>query len=157
VAGAWSQGHAKAWDHVVGQHGAGDFIFFSAYAFAGLVPLLSSFFLTLVEIFVHFYEMFVGMWPSVQLFQCFFIMKAMSQHPPHIDDYYFQRQTQGLSRYIALVQVDAHGWLALPATVPTLDCAEWVKDPGPRVEIQPCARSDLVPGREWPDLVDDAA
>jgi hypothetical protein len=27
----------------------GDFIFFAAYALAGLVPLLSSFFLTLLE------------------------------------------------------------------------------------------------------------
>jgi hypothetical protein len=123
------------------------------------VPLLSSFFLTLVAIFIHFCEMFMGMRPSVQLFRCFIIMKAVSQHPPHIDDYYFQRQTQCLSMYIvqvslgrwerrrddwALVQVGARGRLELPATMPTLDRAEWVKGPGPRVEIQPCARSDMV-------------
>jgi hypothetical protein len=81
VVGAWSCGQAEPWDRVTGQHGAGDFIFFSTYAFTGLVPLLSSFFLTLVAIFVHFYEMFVGMRPSVQLFRRFIVMKAVSQHP----------------------------------------------------------------------------
>jgi hypothetical protein len=108
VAGAWSRGQAEAWDRVAGQHGAGDFAFFSAYTFVGLVPLLSSFFLTLVAIFVHFCEMFMGMRPSVQLFRCFIIMKPVSQHPPHINDYYFQRQTQCLSMYI--VQVSLGRW-----------------------------------------------
>jgi hypothetical protein len=64
----------------------GDFIFFAAYALAGLVPQLSSFFLTLLEyyglqlqylcpnsirlvaIFIHLCEMYVGVWPSVLLF-----------------------------------------------------------------------------------------
>jgi hypothetical protein len=90
---------------------AGDFIFFAMYALAVLVPPLSSFFLTLLEyyvlqlqhlspnsimpvaIFIHFYEMFVGMRPSVRLFRRFFVMKAMSQHPPLISSYYFQRRT----------------------------------------------------------------
>jgi hypothetical protein len=94
------------------------FIFFVVYALAGLVPLLSSFFLTLLEyyrlqlqhlspnsitlvaIFIHFCEMFMGVWPSVRLFQRFFIMKAASQHPPLISSYYFQRRTQGHFRYI---------------------------------------------------------
>jgi hypothetical protein len=64
----------------------GDFIYFLAYALAGLVSLLSSFFLvllehyglqlqhlslhsiTLVVICAHFCEMFVGVQPSVCLF-----------------------------------------------------------------------------------------
>jgi hypothetical protein len=72
------------------------------YALAGLVPPSSSSFLTLLEyyglqlqhlspnsttlvaIFIHFYEMFVGVRSSVRLFWCFFIMKAVSQHPPLI-------------------------------------------------------------------------
>jgi hypothetical protein len=88
--------------------GPWDFIFFATYALAGLVPPLSSFFLTLLEyyglqlqhlspnsitlvaIFIHFYEMFVGLRSSVWLFRRFFIMKVVSQHPPLIDDYYFQ-------------------------------------------------------------------
>jgi hypothetical protein len=94
---------------------SGDFVFFSAYALAGLVPPLSSFFLmllefyglqlqhlspnsiTLVAIFVHLCEMFVGVRPSVRLFQRFFVMKAASQRPPLIGGYYFARQMQGPS------------------------------------------------------------
>jgi hypothetical protein len=97
------------------------FIFFAAYALAELVPPLSSFFLTLLEyyelqlqhlspnsitlvaIFVHLCEMFVGVRPSVWLFRRFFIMKVVSQHPLLIDGYYFQRWTQGHARCIALV------------------------------------------------------
>jgi hypothetical protein len=99
----------------------GDFVFFSVYALAGLVPPVSSFFLmllefyglqlqhlypnsiTLVAIFVHLCEMFVGVRPSVCLFRRFFVMKAASQRPPLISGYYFARRTQGPSRYIAPV------------------------------------------------------
>ncbi|WP_428610730.1 hypothetical protein, partial [Sedimenticola sp.] len=101
----------------------GDFIFFVAYALAGLVPPLSSFFLKLLEyyglqlhhvspnsitlmaIIIHFYEMFVGVRPSVWLFWHFFVMKAARLHPPLIDGYYFQCWTQNLSRYIAPVSL----------------------------------------------------
>jgi hypothetical protein len=140
-----------------------DFVFFSVYALAGLVLPLSSFFLmllefyglqlqhlspnsvTLVVIFIHLYEMFVGVRPSVRLFRRFFVMKAASQCPPLIGGYYFARRTQGPSRYIApvspgrwehwredwaLMQADAHDWLVIPAAAPTLDRAEWGKDPG---------------------------
>jgi hypothetical protein len=140
----------------------GDFVFFSAYALAGLVPPVSSFFLmllevyglqlqhlspnsiTLVVIFVHLCEMFVGVRPSMRLFRRFFVMKAASQCPPLIGGYYFTRRTQGPSRYIApvspgrwerwredwvLMQADAHDWLVIPAAAPTLNRAEWGKDP----------------------------
>jgi hypothetical protein len=87
--------------------GPKDFIFFAVSALAGLVPLLSYFFLTLLEyyelklqhlspnsimlvaIFIHFCEMFVG----VRLSRCFFVMKVVSQHPLLIGGYYFQRRT----------------------------------------------------------------
>jgi hypothetical protein len=87
--------------------GPGNFVFFAAYALVGLVPPLSSFFLTLLEyyglqlqhlspnsitlvtIFVHLCEMFVGVCPSMRLFQCFFVMKAVSQHLSLIGSYYF--------------------------------------------------------------------
>jgi hypothetical protein len=89
----------------------GDFIFFMEHALAGLVPSLSFFFLTLLEYyrlqlqhlspnsialvatFVHLCEMFVGVWPSVWLFRRFFVLKVVSQCPPLIGGYYFQRQT----------------------------------------------------------------
>jgi hypothetical protein len=85
----------------------GDFIFFAAYALAGLVPPLSSFFLTLLEyyglqlqhlslnsialvaIFVHLCEMYVGVRPSVRLFRCFFVLKAASTRPLLIGGHYF--------------------------------------------------------------------
>jgi hypothetical protein len=127
------------------------------------VPPLSSFFLmllefyrlqlqhlspnsiTLVAVFVHLCEMFVGVRPSVLLFRRFFVMKAASQRPPLIGGYYFTHRMQGPSRYIApvspgrwerwredwaLVQADAHDRLVIPAAAPTLDRAEWGKDPG---------------------------
>jgi hypothetical protein len=91
--------------------GPGNFVFFAAYALVGLVPPLSSFFLTLLEyyrlqlqhlspnsitlvtIFVHLCEMFVGVCPSMRLFQCFFVMKVVSQHLSLIGSYYFQHWT----------------------------------------------------------------
>jgi hypothetical protein len=99
----------------------------------------------LVAIFVHLCEMFVGMRSSVRLFRRFFVMKAASQRPPLISGYYFARQTQGPSRYIApvslgrwerwredwvLMQEDAHDRLVIPIAAPTLNRAEWGKDPG---------------------------
>jgi hypothetical protein len=96
----------------------GDFVFFVAYALAGLVPSLFSFFLTLLEyyvlqlqhlspnsialvaIFAHLYEMYVGVRSSARLFRCFFMLKATSPRPPLIGGYYFQRRTPGHARYI---------------------------------------------------------
>jgi hypothetical protein len=99
----------------------GDFVFFTAYALAGLVPPLSSSFLTLLEyyglellhlspnsiallaIFVHLCNMYVGVRQSVRLFRCFFVLKAASLRPPLIGGHYFQRRTPGHARYIAHV------------------------------------------------------
>jgi hypothetical protein len=84
-----------------------DFIFFTAYTLVGLVLPLSSFFLTLLEyyglqlqhlspnsialvaIFIHLYEMYVGVRPSVWLFRCFFMLKAASPRSPLIGGHYF--------------------------------------------------------------------
>jgi hypothetical protein len=99
----------------------GDFVFFTAYALVGLVPPLSSFFLTLLEyyglqlqhlspnsialvaIFVHLYEMYVGKRPSVRLFRCFFVLKVVSTRSLLIGGHYFQRRTPGHARYITPV------------------------------------------------------
>jgi hypothetical protein len=99
----------------------GDFIFFTAYALAGLVPPLSSFFLTLLEyyglqlqhlspnsialmtIFIHLCKVYVGVRSSVRLFLCFLVLKVASPYLPLIDDHYFQRRTPGHARYIAPV------------------------------------------------------
>jgi hypothetical protein len=102
----------------------GDFIFFVAYALAGLVPPQSSFFLTLLEyyglqlqhlsrnsialvaIFIHLCEMYVGVRPSVWLFRRCFVLKAVSPRPPLISGHYFQHRTPGHARYMTLVSPD---------------------------------------------------
>jgi hypothetical protein len=97
-----------------------------------------------VTIFVHLCEMFVGVRPLVRLFRRFFVLKAVSPHPPLIGSHYFQHRTSGHARYItpvspgrwerwredwALVQADVHDRLILPVGGPTLDRTEWGKDP----------------------------
>jgi hypothetical protein len=94
------------------------------YVLAGLVPLLSSRFLMLLEhyglllqhlsphsimlvvIFVHFCEMFVGVRPSVRLFRCFHVMRPVNKQPPCLSGYYFQQRTKGPSKYIAALSPD---------------------------------------------------
>jgi hypothetical protein len=84
-----------------------DFIFFSSYAMYGLVSPLSSFFImllqhytlqlyhlsphsiTLVAIFIHLCERFVGVPPLVHLFHSFHVLCAMHKHPPRFCGYYF--------------------------------------------------------------------
>jgi hypothetical protein len=95
----------------------GDFVFFTAYTLAGLVPPLSSFLtlleyyglqlqhlspnsIALVAIFVHLCEMYVGVRPSVRLFRRFFMLKAVSTCSLLIGGHYFQRRTPGHTRYI---------------------------------------------------------
>jgi hypothetical protein len=85
----------------------GDFIYFSSYALLGLVPPLSSYFLMLLEhyelqlqhlsphsimlvvVFTHFCEMFVGVQPSVRLFQRFHVLRPVNKQLPHLGGYYF--------------------------------------------------------------------
>jgi hypothetical protein len=110
----------EEWGCVAGQHEAGDFVFFAAYALAGLVPQLFSFLMlleyyghqlqhlspnsiALVAIFIHLCEMYVGVRPSVWLFWRFFVLKAASTRPPLIGGHYFQCRTPGHARYIALI------------------------------------------------------
>jgi hypothetical protein len=105
-----------------------------------------------VATFVHLYEMYVGVRPSVRLFWRFFLLKAVSQRPPLIGGYYFQRRTKGHACYItlispgrwerwredwALVQANVHDRLALPVDGPTLDRTEWVKDPSLELGFDP--------------------
>jgi hypothetical protein len=63
--------------------------------------------IALVVIFIHLYEMYVGVQPSVRLFRCFFVLKATSPRPPLIGGHFFQRWTPGHACYITLV---SPGW-----------------------------------------------
>jgi hypothetical protein len=111
-----------------------DFIFFAAYALAGLVPPLPSFFLTPL---VYYGLQLQHLSPNS-------IAQVASPRPPLIGVHYFQRRTPGHAHYIApvspgrwerwredwaLVQADVHDWLALPVGGLTLDRTEWGKDP----------------------------
>jgi hypothetical protein len=131
----------------------GDFVYFSLYTLARLVLSLSSFFLvllehyglqlqhlsphsiTLVAIFAHFYEMFVGVQPLVRLFRWFHVLHLVNKQPPRLDGYYFQHWTKGPSKYLAdlspdrwerwredwvLVQTDTHERLTLLTATPTV-------------------------------------
>jgi hypothetical protein len=97
----------------------GEFIFFSCYAAAGLVPPVSSFLFTLLEfyglqlqhlsphslilmaIFIHFYVIFVCMRPSVTLFRMFHVFCWSGKGSGLIYAYYFQIRTKGPITYIA--------------------------------------------------------
>jgi hypothetical protein len=96
-----------------------------------------------VAIFVHLYEMFMGVRPSVRLFRRFSVLKAVSPCPLLISGHYFQCQTPGHTHYItpispgrweqwredwALVQADVHDRLALPIGGLTLDRTDSEKD-----------------------------
>jgi hypothetical protein len=97
----------------------GDFVYFSTYALAGLVPPFSSFFLvllvhyrlqlqhlsphsiTLVAIIAHFCEMFMAVRQIVRMFWWFHVLRPMNRHPPHLGGYYFQHRTKGSLKYLA--------------------------------------------------------
>jgi hypothetical protein len=105
-----------------------------------------------VAIFIQLYEMYVGVRPSVRLFQCFFMLKVASSCPSLISGHYFQRQTPGHTHCImhvspsrgewwredwVLVHADVHDRLALPIGGPTLDHIEWGKDPSLELGFDP--------------------
>jgi hypothetical protein len=84
-----------------------EFIFFSSYALAGLMLPFSFFFfrlletydlqlhhvspysITLVVIFIHLCEMFVGVRPSVRLLWLFHVLRASEKRASRIGGYYF--------------------------------------------------------------------
>jgi hypothetical protein len=84
-----------------------EFVFFASYALAGHTFPASSFLFTLLEnyglqlqhlslhsftlvaIFIHFYEMFICVRPSVRLFQHFHVLQSSGRSPTHLGAYYF--------------------------------------------------------------------
>jgi hypothetical protein len=75
----------------------GDFIYFPSYALIGLVPPtfvarlqlqhLLPHSITLVVIFAHFCEMFMGVRPLVRLFWCFHVLRPVNKQSPHLGGY----------------------------------------------------------------------
>jgi hypothetical protein len=88
------------------------------YALSRLVLPFSSFFFTLLEwyglqlhhmllhsimlvvIFIHLYEMYVGVQPSVHLFRLFHVVRSSGKRASPIGSYYFQHKTMGPAVYI---------------------------------------------------------
>jgi hypothetical protein len=134
----------------------GDFIYFSLYALAGLMPPLSSFFLMLLEhyglqlqhlsphsimlvaVFAHFCEMFVGVRQSVRLIWRFHVLRPVNKQSPCLGGYYFQHQTKGPSKYIAALSLGRwerwrEDWVLVQTDVPrAVDPVDRCADGPPR-------------------------
>jgi hypothetical protein len=85
---------------------AGEFILFNSYITCGLAPLISSFFLLLLEefelqlqhltphsillvsMFIHFMEMFMGVHPCVTIFKHFYALVGSGRSRCAIGAYY---------------------------------------------------------------------
>jgi hypothetical protein len=83
-----------------------EFVYFSAYTLAGLVFPFSSFFtlletyglqlqhmlphsITLVVIFMHLCEMYIGVWPLVHLFRLYHVLCSAGRDAEPIGGFYF--------------------------------------------------------------------
>jgi hypothetical protein len=145
----------------------GDFIFFSYYAVAGVVPPVSSFLFTLLEfyglqlqhlslhslilvvIFIHFCEMFVCVQPSITLFQIFHVLRWSGKGSGLIDTYYFQLRAKGPIAFISfgkwyhwrkdwvIIQADVHKCLALPTESVMAKKSAWEEAPKLHVAYGP--------------------
>jgi hypothetical protein len=138
----------------LGDLAAGEFVLFVSYLFCGLVLPLSPFFLLLLEefglqlqhltphsilqvaIFVHFYEMFVGVAACTSLFRQFFVLVRSGKGKDHLGAYYFQTRSYPTVTYIAtlggarwenwrndwvIASAEVNDRLALPSDGPRLD------------------------------------
>jgi hypothetical protein len=89
--------------------------------------------------------MFVGVCPSVRLFQWFHMLHLVNRQPHRLGGYYFEHRTKGSSKYITalspngwerwredwvLVQADTHEQLTLPTVTSTAPRVNWEQDPG---------------------------
>jgi hypothetical protein len=119
---------SKMWHEMLSLVQPGDFVYFSVYALAGLMLPFSSFFLmllehyglqlqhlsphsiTLVVIFAHFYEMFMGVQLSVRLFRWFHMLRSVNRQPPHLGGYYFQHRMKGSSKNLAALSPGRWEW-----------------------------------------------
>jgi hypothetical protein len=128
----------------------GEFIFFTSYALSALVLPFSSFFtlletyglqlhhlsphsITLVVIFIHLCEMYVGMRPSMRLFWLFHMLRSSEKRASPIGGYYFKHRTKGPDVYITaltlgkwdrwrddwvIMLAEVHDRLVLPTAAP---------------------------------------
>jgi hypothetical protein len=138
--------------------------------FLRLALPISSFFLLLLEefglqlqhltpnsilqaaIFVHLYEMFVGVAPCTSLFRYFFVLARSRKARDHIGVYYFQTRpdlaivyipTFGRARWEnwrsdwVIASTEANDRLILPTNGPALDRKQWRTKPSLSPEFLP--------------------
>jgi hypothetical protein len=90
--------------------------------------------ITLVKIFVHPCEMYVGVRSSVRLFWLFHVLRSSEKRASPLSGYYLQHRTKGLAMYIAalspgkwdhwradwvIMQAEVHDRLELPIAAST--------------------------------------
>jgi hypothetical protein len=111
-------GRIRAGAAPLGDLVAGEFVLFTSYISCGLPMSILPFFLLLLEesgfqlqhltphfvlhaaIFVHLYEMFVGVAPCTSLFRYFFVLVKSGKTRDHIGAYYFQLRPDPAVVYI---------------------------------------------------------
>jgi heme/copper-type cytochrome/quinol oxidase subunit 1 len=97
----------------------GEMVLFTSYALVGFMLPVPSFFLTLLEtyglqhhhltphaltlvaVFVHLCEMYVGVRPSVRLFRLFFVLWTTGRSSVHLGAYYFKHRGKSSATYIS--------------------------------------------------------
>jgi hypothetical protein len=142
----------------LGDLAVGEFVLFVSYLFYGLALPISPFFLLLLEefglqlqhltphsilqvaIFVHFYEMFVGVAACTSLFRQFFVLVRSGKGKDHLGAYYFQSRPDPTVTYIAslggvrwenwrndwvIASAEVSDRLALPSDGPRLERKQW--------------------------------
>jgi hypothetical protein len=145
-----------------------EFVLFTSYISCGLALPISPFFLLLLEefglqlqhlthhsvlqaaIFVHLYEMFVGVAPCTSLFLYFSVLVKSGKTRDHIGAYYFQTRPDPAIVYIptfggarwetwrsdwVIASTEANDCLILPSDGPALDRKQWRTKPSLSLEF----------------------
>jgi hypothetical protein len=123
-------GRIRAGTTPLGDLAAGEFMLFVSYVSCGLALPISPFFWLLLEelelqlqhltphsilqatIFVHLYEMFVGVAPCTSLFRHFFVLVKSGKAKDHLGAYYFQTRSDSAVAYIPTLGARKVGKLA---------------------------------------------
>jgi hypothetical protein len=163
-------GRIRAGVAPLGDLAAREFVLFTSYISCGLALLISPFFLLLLEefglqlqhltphsilqaaIFVHLYEMFIGVAPCTSLFRYFFVLVKSGKTRDHIGAYYFQTRTDPAVVYIptfggarrenwrsdwVIASAEANDRFVLPSDGPALDHKLWRTKPSLSPEFLP--------------------
>jgi hypothetical protein len=163
-------GRIRAVAAPLGDLAAREFVLFVSYLSRGLALVISPFFLLLLEefglqlqhltphsilqaaIFVHLYEMFVGVAPYTSLFCHFFVLVKSGKAMDHLGAYYFQTRPDSAVVYIStfgsarwenwrddwvIASAEANDRLMLPSNGPALDRKHWRTKPSLAPEFLP--------------------